>query len=137
MRIIADTGFVVAIADRKDPKHRICIELYRQYDIILVPQTVLNESCYLLREAGGNRLLVAFLRQIPTSNYIVLPLEPEDIERTADILEKYADSRVDFVDASVAAVAERLNITRILTLDQRDFSIIRPRHTSYFEILPR
>jgi predicted nucleic acid-binding protein len=43
---------------------------------------------------------------------------------------------VDFVDATIAAVAERLNITRILTLDQRDFQIIRPKHSDYFEILP-
>jgi len=33
-----------------------------------------------------------------------------------------------FVDATIAAVAERLQIARILSLDQRDFRIIRPRH---------
>ena len=37
---------------------------------------------------------------------------------------------------SLNDVAERLNITRILTLDQRDFQIIRPKHSEYFEILP-
>jgi hypothetical protein len=41
------------------------------------------------------------------------------------------------VDASITAVAERLDITRILTLDQRDFRIIRPRHCDYFELLPQ
>ncbi|MDJ1182374.1 hypothetical protein PMH09_04135 [Roseofilum sp. BLCC_M143] len=44
--------------------------------------------------------------------------------------------RLDFVDASIAAVAERINVTRILTLDRRDFTILRPRHCDYFEILP-
>jgi predicted nucleic acid-binding protein len=49
---------------------------------------------------------------------------------------KYADSRVDFVDASIIAVAERLNIPRILTLDQRDFALVRPLHTERFDLLP-
>ncbi|MBI5670134.1 MAG: hypothetical protein HZC41_19230 [Chloroflexi bacterium] len=57
--------------------------------------------------------------------------------RTADLLDQYADSRVDFVDASIAAVAERLNLTRVLTLDQRDFGILRPRHVTRLEALPR
>lgn len=33
-------------------------------------------------------------------------------------------------------MAERLNIERILTLDRRDFSIIKPKHCAAFEILP-
>ncbi len=39
-----------------------------------------------------------------------------DLERVAEILEKYADSRIDFVDASVMAVAERYGSKTILTL---------------------
>jgi predicted nucleic acid-binding protein len=34
------------------------------------------------------------------------------------------------------AVAERLNIGRVLTLDRRDFQIMRPRHRDFFELLP-
>lgn len=34
------------------------------------------------------------------------------------------------------AVAERLKITHILTLDRRDFHIVRPAHSPHFEILP-
>ncbi|MFN4862237.1 MAG: VapC toxin family PIN domain ribonuclease, partial [Pseudanabaena sp.] len=45
-------------------------------------------------------------------------------------------SQLDFVDAVIVAIAERLRITRVLTLDRRDFSIMRPRHCDYFEILP-
>ena len=60
----------------------------------------------------------------------------KDLERVNQILEHYADSQLDFVDAVIVAIAERLRITRILTLDRRDFSIMRPRHCDYFEILP-
>jgi predicted nucleic acid-binding protein len=44
-----------------------------------------------------------------------------------------ADARRDFVDALIAAIAERLNITRVLTLDRRDFQLIRPKHCPGFE----
>jgi predicted nucleic acid-binding protein len=70
------------------------------------------------------------------TNFQLVTLDYQDIRRTAEILQKYNDTRIDFVDASVAAVAERLDVTRILTLDQRDFSLIRPNHCDYFELLP-
>jgi uncharacterized protein len=63
-------------------------------------------------------------------------LLPDDLNRTAQILNQYADSRIDFVDATLAAVAERMQVTRILTLDRRDFQIFRPNHVDRFEIFP-
>jgi uncharacterized protein len=73
---------------------------------------------------------------LPKSKYRIEPLLPEDFARTAEILLKYADSRVDFVDATIAAVAERKQITHVLTLDQRDFQLLRPKHVDRFEVLP-
>jgi len=60
----------------------------------------------------------------------------QDLFRTAAILDQYHDARIDFVDASVIAMAEGLGITRILTLDRRDFDMVRPAHTDHFDLLP-
>ena len=60
----------------------------------------------------------------------------EDYLRSAEILRQYSDANLDLVDALIAATAERLNIIRILTLDRRDFQLIRPRHCEGFELLP-
>jgi predicted nucleic acid-binding protein len=60
----------------------------------------------------------------------------EDLVRVHEILEQYADSQLDFTDAAIVAIAERLAITRVYTLDRRDFSIVRPIHCDYFELLP-
>ena len=49
---------------------------------------------------------------------------------------QYIDSKVDFVDAMVMAIAERLNIQTVLTLDQRDFRMFRPKHCKSFTIQP-
>jgi predicted nucleic acid-binding protein len=36
----------------------------------------------------------------------------------------------------VIALAERLGVTRVATLDQRHFSVVRPRHIPAFTLLP-
>ncbi|AKV66261.1 hypothetical protein VL20_1074 [Microcystis panniformis FACHB-1757] len=48
----------------------------------------------------------------------------------------FAQPNLDFTDAAIIAIAERLTITRVYTLDRRDFSIIRPSHCDYFELFP-
>ena len=136
MEVIADTSFVAALGNREDSRHQACLAVYQHEDTILLPQTVLAEVGYVLGHRLGNRAFAAFLIQLPQTKYRLVALEAEDILRTANLLQQYADTRVDFVDATIAAVAERLRISRILTLDQRDFRIIRPKHTEFFEILP-
>jgi len=61
----------------------------------------------LLGRNAGILAVVAFLRGIAASRFNLVALTDSDLERVAEILEKYADSRIDFVDASVMAVAER------------------------------
>lgn len=66
---------------------------------------------------------------------LISPVQ-DDFRRIHELLEQYASLRLDFVDATIVALAERFNIQRILTVDQRDFRAIRPNHCAYFEILP-
>lgn len=57
-----------------------------------------------------------------------------DLFRAAELLKKYP--QIGFVDATVAAVAERLRLTELVTTDRRHFSILRPSHCDGFELLP-
>ncbi len=77
-----------------------------------------------------------FIANLIVSGVQIESIKAIDLERVNQILKLYADSQLDFVDAVIVAIAERLRITRVLTLDRRDFSIMRPRHCDYFEILP-
>jgi len=134
---IADTSFVVALGNKADKWNPACDRVRRAEDTIALPQSVLAEVGYMFTRELGNRAMAEFLRRLNETKYRVVPLEMEDFARTADILDQYADSRIDFVDATIVAVAERLRVTRILTLDQRDFHIVRPKHTPHFELLPQ
>ena len=136
MTVIADTGFVVSVVNTEDRYHRACQTLYAKQNKIYLVQPALTEVAYLLRHDIESNYVTSFLERLQRSLYELVALTPEDIRRTAEILRKYNDSRIDFVDAGIVAVAERLEITRILTLDHRDFGLIRPNHTPYFELLP-
>ncbi len=136
METIADTGFVVALANRSDVKHEVVKAIYLQHKRILLPQSVLAEVAYLIGREAGVITVASFLKGLSMSRFSLLALFDEDILRVAEILDQYADSRIDFVDASVMAVAERLNIVTVLTLDRRDFSLFRPRHCNAFVLIP-
>lgn len=133
---VADTGFVVGLLNSADTMHTPIKKIYAQQQQILLPQTVLAEVAYLIGRNAGANIVVAFLQGLSASRFHLVALIEQDVMRVAEILDEYADSRIDFVDATVMAVAERYASTRILTLDQRDFRLFRPRHCDSFEILP-
>lgn len=54
----------------------------------------------------------------------------------AALVEQYADLPLGTTDASLIAVAERLDITEIATLDRRHFTVVRPRHVEAFDLVP-
>lgn len=59
-----------------------------------------------------------------------------DYARMAQLVLKYHDLPLGTTDASVVAVAERLKITDVATLDRRDFAVVRPRHVAALTLLP-
>ena len=136
MIAVADTGFVAAIGNRKDRHHRVCLESYRRVQTIYLTQSVLTESAFILMGEAGIPLTAKMLQELGKTKYKLIALELEDVSRSAALLLQYADSKLDFVDATVVAICERLNITTVLTIDRRDFSMIRPAHTTHFDLLP-
>lgn len=135
-KVIADSGFVVALINSSDNRHTDVSPVYQQYSRILLPQLVLVEVAYLVGRDAGIATVVKFLKGLPASRFEIVDAIDLDIERTALILEQYADSKVDFVDASIMAIAERLNISTVLTIDQRDFRLFRPSHCQSFTLQP-
>ena len=88
-----------------------------------------------IREVGRAKF-TTFLQGAASGHPRLLFATAADVMRSAEIMREYADIKLDFADSIIMAMAERLNITRILTIDQRDFRIVRPKHTQSFEILP-
>ena len=138
MTAILDTGFIFALTDKTDDNHARVLRVAQiiSDEPLVLPSVVIPEVCYLICSRLGHKAMRNFLNNLIISKTPIEPLLEQDLKRVTQILESYADSHLDFVDAAVIAIAERLNIIRVLTIDRRDFSLIRPVHCNYFELLP-
>jgi predicted nucleic acid-binding protein len=101
-----------------------------------VPSPILAEVDYWLSKLGGLRAWADFAADISGGAYRLIHPSEADLNRAAELELVYADLRLGFVDASIIALAERLNETMIATLDRRHFSVVRPRHCPHLTLLP-
>jgi predicted nucleic acid-binding protein len=75
-----------------------------------------------------------FLQSIP--ELIVESPQSQDWQRMSELVERYRGFPLGSIDASVIALAERLGIHTLLTLDHRHFRAIKPKHVEAFTMLP-
>ena len=136
---LVDASFLVALAYLKASDHDAVVQFAVQHRRdLLIPEVVLVEAMFNIKRLAGEATAVALGRELLTHRQspLFVSLVDEDFERALTVMETYANIKLDFVDCCLTALAERLNITHIATLDRRDFSIIRPKHVSYFTLLP-
>lgn len=137
MVALIDTNVLLAYAYAKDSRHIDATRLIRSLrgEQRIVPQSVLSELFYMvtIRMSYDEAVKIFAVTRLA---FQIEPLVNSDMARMEQIMVQYQDAKLDFVDVSIFALAERLNIRRICTFDRRDFSIFRPTHCDYFELLP-
>ena len=132
---IVDSGPLIASVNRAEPQFARSVAALSAPGIRLVlPAMVAAEATYMVERANGPRAEAMFLRGLRVLE--VIAPEPDDWERIAELVDRYADFPLGGTDASIVALAERLNTDLIITLDRRHFAAIRPRHCAAFRILP-
>ena len=137
MTVLLDSGFLFASLNTSEAEHQSTIRVLENIrEPIVLPVPAITEVAYLIARDINNEAAADFIASLSASELTLETPRQEDYPRSAEILRQYADAKVDFVDALIVAIAERLNITRILTLDRRDFQMIRPRHCASFELFP-
>ncbi len=137
MTILVDTGPLLAYADTDDRHHAaVSAFLEEVNEPLMLPSTVIPEACFMVGRFLGARAEALFLAGLTASDMLLEPVTLEDLQRSAALIEQYADSHIGVVDASIIALAERYNITKLLTVDRRHFHMVRPRHTKAFTLLP-
>jgi hypothetical protein len=137
MTAILDTSFLVSVTNPAEVHHAACLRVAETlHESLIVPQVVLPETTYLIAKYQGEPVMQAFVKHLLSPAWRLEPLQTADLARASDLLDRYADLKLDFADACIVALAERLNVRRVLTLDRRHFTAVRPRHCSAFEVLP-
>jgi predicted nucleic acid-binding protein len=138
--IVCDTGPLVAAAFSKDPDYHRCVELFTGLHLanrqMVLPAPIVAEVGYLLAAKAGARAEALFLRSLGDGDLVTVELTPADYTRMADLVEQYADLPLGTSDAAVIALAERMDVDEVATLDHRHFTVVRPRHVRAFTLLP-
>jgi len=139
--IIADTGGLLRALART-PHNRASFHDYEtaltSASLVIVPGLVLAEVDYFLRDQrAAMRKLIAEIFDPATRYEYEVPL-PSDLVRALELDARFKDLNLGLVDGTIAALAERRQIYRVLTTDRRDFTAIRigPRLSRALELLP-
>jgi hypothetical protein len=103
---------------------------------VTIPSVIIAEVAHFLPQRVGVAAEARFLRWLAEGTFLVADPIPADYLRAADLVEQYADFPLGTVDALIVAMAERFNVTTILTLDQRHFGAVKPLHCERFVLAP-
>lgn len=101
-----------------------------------MPTLVITEVTSLLASRLGAEPEVRFLGDLAAGAFTVEPVAVSDWLRIAELVARYRDLPLGTVDASVIALAERLRLTDIATVDRRHFTVVRPAHVDRLTLLP-
>jgi predicted nucleic acid-binding protein len=120
VKAIADTGFLVAFANRDDMHHAWALGLAKQVtEPLLTCEAVLAETSFHLRNAD---LTLAMVRD---GLVIVSFACTAHIEQLAALAKRFADREPDLADLCLIRMSELNPKHTVLTVDRDDFRIYR------------
>jgi predicted nucleic acid-binding protein len=129
---LVDTGPLVAYLDAGDPAHA---DVAARWDAfrgqLATTSAVITEAMHFVGASPSGARQLADL--VAASGMEVYDLSrPPELQEAVSLMEKYADTPMDFADATLVLLAEALQVPDILTLDRRGFSTYRTRRRRAF-----
>lgn len=97
---------------------------------------MVTEACYLLAKYVGPAAEINLVHALAAGDLLQIDVTTADLDRMAQLMRQYVGFPMGVADASVIAIAERLNLHEIATLDHRHFNAVTPRHTTVLKLLP-
>ena len=133
---LTDTGPLLALLDQGDPYHVNSLAAVKRLPAfpLLTTWPCFTEAMYLLGSVGGHRYQEGLWRMRAIGRLILHDLTPTEINRMALLMDKYHDTPMDLADASLVAVAERLSLRQVFTIDS-DFYVYRLADGSALEVV--
>lgn len=136
--LLVDTNVWFETIDDRNRDYTRCVTaLTNNVGQLATLVTVVTETAWMIEDRFGPEAETKFLRTVTTPEAVTLiDMTPEDWTRVIELVDSYQSLGLGTVDASIIAVAERLKITTIATLNHRDFAVVRPAHCPAFTLLP-
>lgn len=136
--LLVDTNVWFETIDQTNRDYRRCVQaLTTHAGQLATPATVVTETAWMIEDRFGPEAETRFLRTVTNPEAVtIIDLTTTDWARAIALVERYASLGLGTVDASIIAIAERLNVTTIATMNHRDFRVVRPAHCDTFELIP-
>lgn len=142
LNVLADSGPLGALFNRRDRHHVRAVEFFRFHGAALRCRTtweVVSEVMYFLDfSANAQADFLDWLHKGQVRGLIrIAALDPADLPGLAAMIRKYADCPMDLADASLVWLANKSDITDIITVDRSDFAIYRTaKRKSFRNVFP-
>lgn len=132
---LLDAGPLVAALNRRDPHHARCAAALAAFSGTLVTTgAVVTEAMHFLGGVPeGAETLAGFLDDAQAD--IRDCFAPLQLHAASRLMKKYADTPMDFADATLVLLADETGLDQILTLDERGFRAFRFRGTRRFRLV--
>lgn len=132
---LIDTGAILALLDRTDRWHRVCVDAFEQLRLpLLTTEAVLTELFHLV---GDSRHEMETAWRLVRSGAIVMAaIDNSELPSIQTLMSRYSDCPMDFADATLVYVAKRERLSTIFTVDHADFNTYRIDGRRKFRILP-
>ncbi|MDP9315490.1 MAG: PIN domain-containing protein [Chloroflexota bacterium] len=134
--ILTDTGPLVALLDRDDSNHQVCLAIAQRLRAqpLLTTWPCFTEAMYLLGAVGGYLYQAELWHLWSDGKLVVHDLTAAELERIITLMAKYHDTPMDLADASLVAVAENRKFADFFSLDS-DFYIYRLANGSVLNLI--
>ena len=122
---LVDTGPLVAYLDSREVEHDQVGEVMDGFTgILATTAAVVTEVMHFVRRTRYGAIAVSeFISQ--SGMQVHGMCEPPDVQAASELMQRYADTPMDFADATLVLLAERLAVSDVLTLDRRGFNTYR------------
>jgi hypothetical protein len=136
---LLDSNFLISIIVRQDMNHRVAAQALRaavsENHSLIVAAPVMPELFYLIAKYAGYPTAVRAIKRV-RRQFQIAPLTDADQDRMEQVMAQHIDAELDYTDAAIMALAERLNILQVYTFDRRDFALFKPAHCPALTLLP-
>lgn len=122
--LLCDSGPLIAAAVRRDAHHGACVRLLSSWcGQLVIPEPVLGETCNFLRNQvrNGPAHEATFLEAVTRADgaYEIVDPTAADRDRATEIARRFVTAPFGYVDAMIVAMAERLGVANIATVDYK------------------
>ncbi|UGT39682.1 PIN domain-containing protein [Nocardia yamanashiensis] len=141
MIVIADTSGLLALFNRTEPEHFAVRRAADAASALVVSPLALTEVHHVASVRAGRKVADAILGKladrIAATRVVVGEIGAAQLRSALEVRAAYHDLNLDIVDATCVVLADHFDTDQILTLDRRDFRVLRPlRRYAAFQVLP-